>query len=103
MWQSDPVGSDTVRDRGDRAPRSALAATVPGARPLIARFSQHLVNLVDRPLGRAASGADREDAVEPVVARRGGLEHDRGAEIVLRRIDRFAAIETLHDFRWPVP
>src|SRR4051794_1515663 len=85
-----------------RIPASGPGIALPPLLPTPAG-SEHFVNLIDRPLGRAASGADREDPVEPVVTRRFGLEHDRGAEIILRRIDGLAAVETLHDLRRPVP
>ena len=53
-------------------------------------WSEHLEYVVDGTFRRAAAGADGEDAVEPVVFRRGGFEGDRDAEIVFGRVDELA-------------
>src|SRR5580658_7018021 len=75
-------------------------------KPIVVRgevMSEHLENVVDGAFGTAIAGADCDDPVEPVVVRRGGFKRDRGAEIILRRIDVLAGGDLVHDSGGTVP
>ncbi len=53
-------------------------------------------DVVDGTFRRATARADGDDPVQPVVAWCGRFERDRGAEIVLRRVNEFTGIKFLH-------
>ena len=84
------MGAVGRRERGRKSwnPKFGLRALQPVRR----RGSQ----AVDRPFGRPMTDPDRENAVDPVVVRRGGLEHRANTEIIASRIDNLAGAQPLH-------
>src|ERR1051326_3174822 len=74
-------------------------------RPMNPMFamSEYLKDVVDGAFGQSIAGADGDDSVQPVIARRGGLEGNRGAEVILRRIDELTGIYLFHHRGGSVP
>src|SRR3546814_10402648 len=60
------------------------------------------MNVVDRAGRNAAPDPDGDDAVQPAICLRTGLEEGSGAEIIERRIDRLAAVQLVHHVRGAV-
>src|SRR3984957_6949318 len=52
---------------------------------------QHLEHPIDRALGQAVAEAEEDEAVEPAVFLRRGFERPGNAQIIVRRLDHFAA------------
>src|SRR5580765_5027199 len=90
-----PCGAEPISSVAEVARRRSMSG-----REFMALISKNLVDGVDRTLWPAVAGGDGDEAVQEGVGGLRGLEARRGAKVIGRRVDRLAASDRRHHFRW---